>query len=447
MKTNLISNENNEGKFTMEFTADELEQAIIGVYQREKRNFQLDGFRKGKAPRSLIERRYGENIFVEDAVNDLLNKAYPDAVKELDLRTIDTPKMDFTELKKGSDFTATVSVALYPLFDVHDYKGVEIKKVEHEITDEDVDKEMKALQHRNGRMVDVDRPAKEGDRVTLDYEGTVDGEAFEGGSATSYPLRLGSGTFIPGFEEQLEGVSKDEEKEVKVTFPEDYHEKTLAGKEAVFACKIHEIKEEELPALNDEFAKDTSEFDTLEELRRDTAEKLQKQAKEEAETMMKDDALGKVYEANDIDVPEVMINDELNSMLGEFDQQLRAQGMSLEHYIDYMGTKPEEFRENMKGDALRRVKTRMIVSKIVEQEDIQATQDEVDKELEMMAAQYGMKLEDVKKVIGEENMKRIEEDAKMKKAVDFVYENAVKTDAPAESEEEKANEEETTDEA
>lgn len=440
MKATLISNENNEGKFTMEFSADELEKAVVGVYQREKKNFQLDGFRRGKAPRSLIEKKYGENIFVEDAVNDLINREYPKAIDELELRIIDSPKVDFTPVEKGNDFTATVTVALYPEFDVTDYKGVEVVKVDSTVTEEDIDKEMKALQKRNGRMVDVDRPAKEGDRVMLDYNGTVDGEAFEGGSATNYPLLLGSNTFIPGFEKQLEGTSKGEEKDVVVTFPEDYHEESLAGKEAVFACKINEVKEEQLPELDDEFAKDISEFDTIEELRNNTAEELKTRIADEAETQMKDDALRKVYEANDIDVPDVMINDEVNNMMAEFDQQLRAQGMSLEHYIDYMGQKTEEFKEGMKDDALRRVKTRMIIGKIVEKENIEASSEDVDKELEMLATQYGMQLEDVKKAVGEQNISYMENDVKMKNAVDFIFENAVFIDAPEKKETEESEE-------
>lgn len=440
MKATLISNENNEGKFTMEFSADELEKAVVGVYQREKKNFQLDGFRRGKAPRSLIEKKYGENIFVEDAVNDLINREYPKAIDELELRIIDSPKVDFTPVEKGNDFTATVTVALYPEFDVTDYKGVEVVKVDSTVTEEDIDKEMKALQKRNGRMVDVDRPAKEGDRVMLDYNGTVDGEAFEGGSATNYPLLLGSNTFIPGFEKQLEGTSKGEEKDVVVTFPEDYHEESLAGKEAVFACKINEVKEEQLPELDDEFAKDISEFDTIEELRNNTAEELKTRIADEAETQMKDEALRKVYEANDIDVPDVMINDEVNNMMAEFDQQLRAQGMSLEHYIDYMGQKTEEFKEGMKDDALRRVKTRMIIGKIVEKENIEASSEDVDKELEMLATQYGMQLEDVKKAVGEQNISYMENDVKMKNAVDFIFENAVFIDAPEKKETEESEE-------
>lgn len=434
MKTTLISNENNEGKFTMDFTADELEKAMAGVYQREKKNFQLNGFRKGKAPRSLIEKKYGENIFVEDAVNDLLNKNYGDSIEELDLRTIDTPKVDFSEISKGNDFTATVTVALYPEFDVKDYKGVEVTKVDDSINEKDIDAEMKTLQQRNGRMVDVDRPAKEGDRVVLDYKGTVDGEEFEGGSAESYPLVLGSNAFIPGFEDQLIGVSKGESKDVKVTFPEEYHEKSLAGKDAVFACTVHEVKEEELPELDDDFAKDTSEYDTIDELREHTAEDLKKQKKDEAEAMMKDQALGKVYEANEIEVPEVMIRDEINSMLSEFDQQLRAQGMSLEHYIDYMGTTAEDFRANMKDDALKRVKTRMIVEKIADLENIQAEEEDVDKQLELLAIQYGMKLEDIKKVVGGQNLDYIKNDVRMKKAVDFIFDNAVLVDPPEEEE-------------
>ncbi len=250
------------------------------MYTKHRRtNSAIDGFRKGKAPRSIIEKKYGEGVFFEDAINNLFSANYPSALDELELNVIDSPKAEFSQLKKGEGFTVTITVECYPEIEVKDYKGVEIEAVSSEVTDEDVENELKARARRNSRMVTVDRPAKEGDTVLIDYEGWVGDQQFEGGTAERQPLKLGSGTFIPGFEEQLIGVSTGENKDVKVTFPEEYHAEDLAGKEAVFKCKVHEVKEEELPEINDEFVKDVSEFDTLDELREDTRKELEKAAK------------------------------------------------------------------------------------------------------------------------------------------------------------------------
>ena len=249
MKSTLISKENNEAKFTMEFTAEEFENAVINVYKAQKDRFNIDGFRKGKAPRSIIEKKYGEGIFFEDAINDLFSASYPVALGELELDVIDSPRAEFDQIKKGEGFTVTITVACYPEIEVKDYKGVEIETVDAEVTDEDVDNELNSMAKKNARMVAVERPAQDGDTVLIDYEGWVGDTQFEGGTAERQPLKLGSGTFIPGFEEQLVGVSTGEKKDVKVTFPEQYHAEDLAGKEAVFKCTVHEIKEEELPCL------------------------------------------------------------------------------------------------------------------------------------------------------------------------------------------------------
>ena len=315
MKSTFISREKNEVKFTMEFTAEEFEEAIVKVYQKEKDKFQIDGFRKGKAPRSLIEKRYGEGIFFEDAVNNLISLNYPLALDELDLEVIDYPRTELSQTKKGEGFTATVTVECYPEFEVTGYKGVEIEKVPAEVTDEDVDKEISNMADRNSRMVEVDRPVQDGDTVLIDYAGFVGDDQFEGGTAERYPLQIGSGTFIPGFEEQLIGASKDDDVEVKVTFPEEYHSEDLAGKEAIFKCKVHEIKEKEVPAIDDDFVKDVSEFDTLDELKASKREELQKAAEARAEDQMKNSAIEKVFEANDIEVPNVMVEEEINSSL------------------------------------------------------------------------------------------------------------------------------------
>ncbi|MFR6257574.1 MAG: trigger factor [Anaerovoracaceae bacterium] len=426
MKSTLISKENNEAKFTMEFTAEEFENAIIGAYKAQKDKFTIDGFRKGKAPRSIIEKKYGEGIFFEDAINNLFSLHYPLALDELDLDVIDSPKAEFSQLKKGEGFTVTINVACYPEIEVKDYKGVEIETVNTEVTDEAVDEEIKSMSRKNSRMITVDRPAKDGDMVLIDYEGWVGDNQFEGGTAERQPLKLGSGTFIPGFEEQLIGVSTGEDKDVKVTFPEEYHAEDLAGKEAVFKCKVHEIKEEELPEINDDFVKDVSEFDTLDELKADVREKLVKEAADKDENQMKNSAIEKVFEANDIDVPDVMVESEIENMMSEFDQQLRSQGMDLDSYFKYMGTDSNSFKETLKDEAFKKVKTRMIISAIAEQEKFEATDDDVQKEIESMAQMYGLEADKVKEMLGEQNIKMISGDIKLRKAIDYIYDNAVK---------------------
>ena len=426
MKSTLISKENNDAKFTMEFSAEEFEEAVIKVYKSQKDKFVVDGFRKGKAPRSIIEKKYGEGIFFEDAINNLFSLNYPLALDNLDLDVIDQPRAEFSQVKKGEDFTVTITVACYPEFEVKDYKGVEIETVSADVTDEDVDKELDNVAKRNSRMIAVERPAQDGDTVLIDYEGWVGDNKFEGGTAERQPLKLGSGTFIPGFEEQLIGVSTGEEKDVKVTFPEEYHAEDLAGKEAVFKCKVHEIKEQEIPEINDEFVKDVSEFDTLEEYKADIRENLEKAAAVKAENNMKNSVIEKVFEANDIDVPDVMVESEIDNMMSEFDQQLRGQGMDINSYFQYLGKEPKDFRDELKEDAFKKVKTRMIVSAVAEQEAFEATEDDIAAEIENMAKQYGLEADKIREMIGAQNIGMIAGDIKMRKAVDFMYDNAVK---------------------
>ncbi len=426
MKSTLISKEKNVAKFTMEFTAEEFENAIIEVYKAQKNRFTIDGFRKGKAPRSIIEKKYGEGVFFEDAINNLFSLRYPLAIDELDLEVIDSPKAEFSQIKKGEGFTITITVECYPEIEVKDYKGVEIEQVSAEVTDEDVENEIKSMARRNSRMITVDRPAKDGDMVLIDYEGWIGDEQFEGGTAERQPLKLGSGTFIPGFEEQLIGVSTGEDKDVTVTFPEDYHSKDLAGKEAVFKCKVHEIKEEELPEIDDDFVKDVSEFDTLDELRADTKEKLEKAAEARAESQMKNSVIEKVVEGNDIDVPDAMVESEIDSMMSEFDQQLRGQGMDLATYFKYLGREPKEFRDEVREEALKKVKTRMIVNGVAKQENFEVGDEEVSKEIEDMAKQYNLEADKIREMLGTQNMEMIASDIRMKKAIDFMYDNAVK---------------------
>jgi trigger factor len=439
MKAAIISKENGEAKFSMDFTAEELDSAVVKVYQRTKDSFSVDGFRKGKAPRSIIEKRYGENVFVDDAVNDLFNAEYFKAVQELELAVIDAPRIEFSDIKKGEAFTATVTVATYPEIKVENYKGVEIERVSAEVTDEDIEKELETMQKRSARMITVDREAKDGDTVVIDYKGFVGEEQFEGGTAEAYSLKLGSGSFIPGFEDQLIGTKKDDEKDVVVTFPEEYHSADLAGKEAVFKCKVHEVKEEEMPEIDDEFAKDTSEYDTLDELKESIREDVKKRKESQAENKMKDSVIEKIYEANDVNVPDVMVDDEVDAMVRESEQQLSMSGLQLEQYLKMVGQDMAGFRKDIREEAFRRVKSRMLISAVVEAEDIQATEEQINEQIDLMAIQYQMEADKVREMLGEQNMRYLESDVKMRNAIQFLYDNAVITE-PAEEAEEKSEE-------
>lgn len=425
MISTFISREKNQVKFTMEFTAEEFDKAVTDAYQATKGKYVIDGFRKGKAPRKLIETRYGEDVFFEDAINNMFSKGYPEALDALELYPVDRPSADFDSIEKGQGFKVTITVTVKPEFEVKDYKGVKVAKVEHNITEEDVEKELETLQKRNSRLVLVERPAQDGDTVLIDYAGFVGEDQFEGGTAERQPLSLGSGTFIPGFEEQLVGAVAGEERDVKVTFPEEYHSADLAGKEAIFKCKVHEIKEMEKPELNDEFAKDVSEFDTLEELKNDSREKLEKAAVSKAEYETKNAVLEKVYEANEIDIPEVMVEEQIDEMMREFDQQLRYQGLDLEKYFEYLQKEPKEFRDELRADALKKVKTRLVVEAVAEAEKLEASDEEIEAELKAMSDQYKMEVEKLKEMLNADNFALLSKDIKMRKAVDFMFENAI----------------------
>lgn len=425
MKSTFISKELNDVKFTMEFSAEEFEAAVIKAYQEGKGQFTVDGFRKGKAPRKIIESKYGEDVFFEDAINNMFSGEYPNAIKELELKPIDRPKAEFGEMKKGEVLTVTLTVTVQPVFDVKNYKGVKIEKIDHKVTDEDIDKEMETLQKKNSRLIVVERAAENGDTVLIDYSGFVGEHQFDGGTAERQPLELGSNSFIPGFEEQLVGTTAGEQKDVKVTFPEEYHSEELAGKEAVFKCTVHEIKQFEMPELNDEFAKDVSEFDTLDEVKADARVKLEKAAVSRNELETKNKVLEAIYEANDIDIPEVMIEETISDMMREFDQQLKSQGMDIEKYFGYIQKNPEDFKSEIRPDALKRTKTRLLVEAVADKENFEVTEDDINKELQEMADQYKMEVEKLKEMMGSDNFDPLKQDIKMRKAVNFMFENAI----------------------
>ena len=424
MNAKFISKEKLDVKFTMEFSAEEFEKAQIEAYKKQKGSFEISGFRKGNAPRSIIEKHYGEGVFFEDAINELFSAEYPNALDTLGLEVIESPRAEFSKIEKGAGFTVTITVATEPEVDVKDYKGVEIKRITHEVTDEDIQRDLEGMQRQNARIVSVDRAAKAGDTVILDYSGFVGDEQFEGGTAENQELKLGSGQFIPGFEEQLISCKAGDEKEVEVTFPEEYHTPELAGKAAVFKCKIHEVKEEQLPELDDDFAGDVSEFDTLDELKANIKEKLEKYASESSEVEMKNVALDKIVEKNEFDIPESMVSEEIERMVSELNQQLQYQGVNIQQYLEMMGKKPDEFKEEMKPDAEKRIKSRLVLDGIVRAEGIEATEEEINKELEEMGKAYGMDAKKVREMLGEPSIKYVIKDVKSRKAMDFVFDNA-----------------------
>ena len=424
MKTTLLSNENNVVKFAMDFTAEEFDAAVVKAYQASKDQFTIDGFRKGKAPRSIIEKHYGEGIFFEDAINSMFQEAYPAAITELDLDVIESPKADFSEIGHGKPLTVTITVAVFPIVEIKDYKGVEVEQLEVEVKPEAVENEIKSMQKRNARVVVAEREVKEGDTVVLDYAGFVGEEQFEGGTAENQELVIGSGMFIPGFEEQLVGAKAGDNVDVKVTFPEEYHAEELAGKDAVFHCTVHEVKEEQLPELDDEFAKDVSEYDTLDELKKSIEERLEKYLKEQNLNEAKNVAIEKVYAANTVETPKNLVEDELDSIVQELDRNLRYQGLGIDQYLQYVQKDMAEFREEFREDATKRVAIRIILLSIAAAENIEISAEEMDEEMKEMAKMYNVPEEHVRNMIGEANMSYFAKDMKVKKAIDLIYDNA-----------------------
>lgn len=423
MKANLISKEKNVAKFTMEFTADEFDQACIDAYKATKDQFSIDGFRKGKAPRGIIEKHYGEGVFFEEAVNQLFQQNYLNAVQELDLDIIDSPAAEFSEIGKGKPMTITITVPVYPVVEVKDYMGVEAEQEKAQVSDESVQAEIDDMLKRNARMVTVDRESKNGDTLIFDFKGFVDGKQFEGGTAERHELKLGSGMFIPGFEEQLEGLKAGDSKNVEVKFPENYTEE-LAGKDATFECLVHEVKEEEIPKLDDEFVKDVSEFDTVDELKEDIKKRQLENAKNMVLSRAKDAVVSKVYENNPVDVPDVMVQDEITRMIQEIGQQLSYQGLTVENYLQYMGKDMSDLRNELKEDAAKKVGTRIVLMSIIDKEDIKVSEDEMEAELAKIAEAYKKDVDEIKNMIGIENLTYFQKDIQITKVIDMLYDNA-----------------------
>ncbi len=378
MKATQISKENGVVKFNIEFTPEEWKEAINKAYLANRSKFSIDGFRKGKAPRKIIENFYGHDIFWDEALNNLLENGYYDAVKEMDLEVIAQPSLESPEIKNDEPVVVTGTVEVFPEVEVKDYKGLEIEKFASVVGDKEVQEELERVQKSQARMEAVeDRKSENGDTVIFDFEGRVDGETFAGGSAENFELKLGSGQFIPGFEEQLEGKEAGEETDVEVVFPGDYHAEELAGRPAVFKCKIHEIKKEVLPEIDDELASDVSDFETLEEYKADLKEKLQKAADERDISMMKDRALEALYKANEITVPAVMIKNEIDNMIYDMNQSLASQGLGLQQYMEWTGTTIDKVREDAQPEAEKRVRTRVLLKNVIRMENLEVEEEEI----------------------------------------------------------------------
>ena len=433
MKATQVSKENGVVKFNIEFTAEEFKEALNKAYLANRSKFQIDGFRKGKAPRKIIESHYGHDVFWDEALNELLEKNYYDAVKEMALEVISQPAFESPEVKDNEPVVLSGSVQVFPEVEVENYKGLEIENVETVIGDKEVEEELERVQKSQARMEAVeDRKSENGDTVILDFEGSVDGEVFSGGTAENYELKLGSGQFIPGFEEQLEGKEAGEEVDVEVVFPGDYHAEELAGKPAVFKCKIHEIKKEILPEIDDELASDVSEFETLAEYKEDLKKKLQEKASETDLSVMKDRVLEQLYTQNEIEVPEVMIRNEVENMLYDMDQSFAAQGLGLKQYLEWTGKTIEELREDTKPEAEKRIRTRVLLKNIIRMENLDVEEEEIRALMEDFGKQYGMDVEQVKEMAGSDTEAYFREDAQTKKAIDWLYDNAKKVAAKAE---------------
>lgn len=415
--------EKNVVSFEFSVSAEEFEKAVEKAYRKNVGKINIQGFRKGKAPRQIIERYYGKEIFYEDAINIVLPDAYDKAIEENSIQPVDQPEIDLKgEISKEDGVTFTAKVTVKPEFEMGAYKGIEAAKVTHRTLKKDVDAEIEKLRERNSRMVPVeDRAIQKDDIANIDFEGFADGTAFEGGKGENFDLTIGSGQFIPGFEDQLIGANIGDEIEVNVKFPEEYHAEELKGKDAVFQVKINGIKVKELPELDDEFAKDVSEFDTLEELQKSTKEKLAAANKERAQHETEENVINAVCDATEIDIPDAMIETQIQNMIRDFDMQMRYQGMDLQQYMQYTGTTMDMLKDQFREEAGKRVKTSLVLEKICELEGIDATDAEVEKEYNKTAESNGMKLEEVKKYISEDDIK---ERIKGEKTVKFLVDNA-----------------------
>nr|WP_106788764.1 trigger factor [Massilistercora timonensis] len=418
--------EKNMAKLTIEVSADELEKALQNAYMRQKNKINMPGFRKGKVPRQMIEKMYGPEIFYDDAANSLIPKAYSEAYDECELEIVSQPEINVEQIEKGKPFIFTAQVATKPEVILGEYKGLEVDKVSTRVTQKEVDAKIQEEAEKNARTITVeDRPVQDKDEIILDFEGFVDGEAFEGGKGENYPLTIGSGSFIPGFEEQLIGAEPEKEIEVKVTFPEDYHAEDLKGKDAVFKCTIHEIKAKEIPEIDDEFAAEVSEFDTLDEYKADVKAKIKEQKAADGKRKKEDQAVEKAIANATMEIPDAMVDTQARQMMDEFAQRIQAQGLTMDQYFQFTGMDREKMMEEMKPQALKRIETRLVLEAVAKAENIEISDEKLDKELAKMAEAYKMEVDKLKEFMGDAEKKQMKEDMAVQEAVTFLAENAV----------------------
>lgn len=417
--------EKNMAKLTIEVSAEELEKAIESAFQKNKNKISVPGFRKGKVPRKMVEKMYGKEIFYEDAANELIPDAYENALDECGEDIVSSPKIDVTQIEAGKPFIFTAEVALKPEVKLGKYKGVAVDKVSTEVTDEEVDAEINKERERSARTLEVtDRPVKDGDMTVMDFEGFVDGVAFEGGKGEDYPLTIGSGAFIPGFEEQLVGAEIGKEVEVNVTFPENYQAEELKGKAAVFKCTVKEIKEKELPELDDEFAAEVSEFETLAEYKADVKGKLEEKKIKEAKDAKEAAVIEEIVKDADMEIPEAMLETQQRQMVDEFAQRIQMQGLTMEQYFQFTGASYDQLVEQVKPQAEKRIQSRLVLEAVAKAENITATDEDYEEELKVMAEAYQMEVDKVREMLSKKSADQIREDIAVRKAAQFAVENA-----------------------
>ena len=413
-------------KLVIEASAEEFEAGLNAAYNKNKNKISVPGFRKGKAPRKMIEQLYGSQIFFEDAANEIIPDAYADAAKESGLDIVSQPKVSIEQLEAGKPFIFAAEVAVRPEVELGEYKGVEVTKADAEVTDADVEEELKKVQDQNSRTVSVeDRAVKDGDMTVIDFEGFIDGEAFDGGKGENYPLTIGSHSFIDTFEEQMIGMNIGEEKELNVTFPEEYHAENLKGKPATFKVTVKEIKEKQLPELDDDFAQDVSDFDTLAEYKDDLKKKIAERKESEAKAKKESEAIEKVVEAAKMDIPQAMIDTQVNRMLEDFAMRLQQQGLSVEQYFQYTGMTADKIMEEMKPEAVKRIKNSLVLEAVAKAENIEVSEEEFEAELQKMADMYKMEIEKIKEFMQDAEAKQMKDDIAIQKAVELIVSSAV----------------------
>lgn len=422
MSSNLKKIENSVATIELTIPSEKFDEGLNFAFKKNAERFNIPGFRKGKAPRAIVEKYYGEGVLYEDAIEYVFPQAYDEAVKDLNIDPIDNPDIDIVQIGKGMDLVLEATVPVMPEVELGDYDGIEVEKIEYTVYDGDIEHRLEHMRQENARIIPVEgREADIGDIALIDFEGFKDGVAFEGGKGENYELELGSGSFIPGFEEQIVGHNINDTFEIKVTFPEDYRAEELKGKEVVFKVTLKGLNRKELPQLDDEFAKDVSEFDTLEELKADIKKKLEEQNRLDAENEMKEKAAVKVVDASKVDIPDIMVEKQIDLSLRELDYNLQYQGLNLNKYLEMTGKDLNQLREEMREGALKRVKTQLVIDAIAQKEKIEATEEELEKKLNDLAENYRLSVEELKKNLTESQIKGIKDDIAYFKTIDFIF--------------------------